>query len=335
MVFPARAGVKAPTGQNGREMTEAGPPLQPMEPVPWPAGFDDPGWCWQLKWDGVRCLADTRGGRLWSRSGRLWTGLYPELAAELAEATRGDPALLDGEIVALDAAGRPSFPLVLRRALPARADPGLPGRIPVVYAVFDVLGWNGVDLRPRPLSERLTQLARLTATAHIRAVATRAGGGGALVAAAAAAGLEGAVGKRSASPYTAGRSPDWRKVKPRRSLRAAVVGARLGEGGRLRSLALACPLEGLLAHIGDVGAGISQALRGQFSQALPGLPAWRAPFPTPAGLRGGEYRWFGPLFTATVTYSEWTPSGRLRNPVLTGLDASAPAWPSLPPAPPL
>jgi len=305
-------------------MADATPPPAPMEPVPWPAGFDDPGWRWQLKWDGVRCIAECGRPRLWSRRGLERTARYPEIAAELRDAVAGRSALLDGEIVALGEAGRPSFPLVMRRAMRPQPSPALLARIPVIYAVFDALVWDGEDLRPRPVEERLACLDRLAATAHIHTVETRTAGGIGLVAAAAAAGLEGAVAKRAGSPYVSGRSPLWRKVKPRRTLRAGVVGYQADAAGRLRSLALAAPVDGAPAYVGNVGSGLTEDLRSRLSRDFARLPPWPPPFPVPRDRPGAPYRWVGPVLAATVTYAEWTPEGRLRSPVLAGLSAGAP-----------
>jgi len=287
-----------------------------MEPVAWAAGFDDPGWLWQLKWDGVRCLAavDGDGVRLWSRRGTPWTQRYPELAGELPAAVGpGRPALLDGEVVALDADGRPSFQLVLRRAGHRRPEPALLRAVPVVYAVFDALAWEG-DIRRLPLHERLRLLGQLRPTPHILGVEAQAGGGVRLVAAAAAAGLEGAVAKRTASAYTAGQSADWRKVKPRRTLRALVVGYRAGEGGRLRSLCLAAAVGGRLVYVGDVGSGLDEALRARLRGMLAAAPVWVPPFARPAGRH-----WRSPGLGAEVSYAELTAQGHLRAPVLVRL----------------
>jgi bifunctional non-homologous end joining protein LigD len=302
-------------------MTE--PPV-PMEPVPWPAAFDDPGWLWQIKWDGVRCLAVHDGGgvRLWSRHGHLRTSSYPEVAAEVPRAVGGASAVLDGELVALDGAGRPSFHLALRRALQTRPPAALVARIPLVYMVFDVLAWDG-DLRSWPIERRLELLARhLEPTDHVRAVQTAAGGGVALLEEVAAAGLEGAVAKRAGSAYTPGRSPAWRKVKPRREVEAWIVGWNASPGtGRVRSLVLALEADGTWTYIGDVGAGLTETVRRRLREVLERLAAegvWVPPFPVPPPAAGAVRRWVRPALKARVTFAEWTPAGQLRAPVVTG-----------------
>lgn len=293
-----------------------------MEPVPWPAAFDEPGWLWQVKWDGVRCLAcaDLAGIRLWSRRGHLRTARYPEIERCVAEAVGDASAVLDGEIIALDASGRPSFHLVMRRAMQPSPTNGLLGRIPVAYAVFDVLAWNG-DMRGRPVEDRLALLAeKLRPADHLRLVDTRSGDGVALVDRVTALGLEGAVAKRAGSRYIPGPSGDWRKVKPRRALEALIVGLNAAPGGRLRSVALAIQADGALLYIGDVGSGLTEAVRTRLRDVLGSLPEGAPPQGAPR--LGRATRWVAPAITARVTYAEFTPEGMLRAPVITGFGAA-------------
>jgi len=295
-----------------------------MEPVPWPAGFDAPAWLWQLKWDGARCLAAAGGEPvLWSRRGRVWTERFPEVAAELRAASGGAAAVLDGELVAPDASGRPSFPRLLRRAGRTAPDPATVAALPVALAVFDVLQWDG-DLRRAPLETRLGAVGALRPTPHIRPVGTSTGDGTAFVAAAAAAGLEGAVAKRPGSPYTPGPSPDWRKIKPRRMLTAPIAGWVSGPGTALRSLALAVPAGPHLAYIGDVGSGLGEALRQRLGAALRAAPPGEPPLPTPPARAGTVRHWVQPALAARVRFAQWTPQGRLRCPVLDGLEPLPP-----------
>lgn len=292
-----------------------------MEPVPWPAAFDEAGWLWQLKWDGVRALAAQDGGgrvRLWGRSGREWTERFPELVAQVGRALGGRAGWLDGEIVALTPGGTPSFPLVLRRVLRAVPSAELLRRVPVVLAVFDVLAWDGGDLRDRPLALRLEHLGRLTPMPNVHPVDSRERDGTGFVAALGAAGLEGAVAKRADSPYVAGRSPLWRKVKPGRRVTAAIAGWREGPAGQLRSLALALPVDGEPTYVGQVGAGLGEAERAALLGTLRRLPPWPPPQPSPAGRPPPALRWVQPRLGAVVRYLEWTPQGRLRAPVFVG-----------------
>jgi bifunctional non-homologous end joining protein LigD len=309
-------------------------PPTPMEPVPWPVAFDDPDWHWQVKWDGVRCLSWCAAGRvtLWSRRGRPWTRRYPEVATGLAAALRARSACLDGELVAVDADGRPDFWRTLRRAQTDRPGAALVRALPLTYAVFDLLALDGHDLRPRPLTERLARLADvLNPGAAVHLVGSAVGAGRAFVAAVAAAGLEGAVAKRADSPYGAGRSADWRKVKPQRSLQAAVAGYRGAGAAGVRSLALAVLAAGVPTYVGDVAAGLSAQRVHLLRPALDAVPA----APPPAGAPPGEdRRWIQPVVHVWVRYAERTPRGLLRAPVLVGVAAPPCAPPAARPRPP-
>lgn len=290
-----------------------------MEPVPWPSAFDDPGWLWQLKWDGVRCLAAIDGQRrvcLWSRRGLPRTERWPEIADALPGAVSGRRAVLDGEVVTLRPDGRPSFHLIMRRAMHSHPSPALVRLVPAAYAVFDLLALDGLDLRDQPLEARLRLLqAHLRPGGPVHLVGTRTGGGRDFVAAVAAAGLEGAVAKRVGSRYVAGRSGDWRKVKPRRTLTALVVGYRLTAGGALRSVALAGRAGDGLVYLGDVGSGLTRQAAARLHAHLHLLGDAAPPEGAPQDGRG-ERRWVRPDIAACVTYAELTPDGRLRAPVL-------------------
>jgi len=280
-----------------------------MEPVPWPEAFDDPAWCWQVKWDGVRGLAVVRDGaaRLWTRRGREVTAAYPDLARAAAEAVAGREAVLDGELVALDGAGRPNLYLLLRRPVSAA---------PRAYAVFDLLALDGRDLRRLPLRERLAALDGLVRAVPGLHRARSFAGGTALLREVVRTGLEGAVAKRWDAPYVPGRSPWWRKVKPGRTLVAAVAGARLGPGGRIRALALAAYVGDELVYLGDVGLGPWAAARERLEGWIRGAPPAPAPAGAPSEGVEGARRWVRPPCAVRIRYLEFTPGGRLRGAAL-------------------
>jgi bifunctional non-homologous end joining protein LigD len=186
------------------------------------APFDSPHYSFEVKWDGIRVLAGVAGSawQLWGREQSDYTPRYPELSV-----LRGLPAgtVVDGEVVAFDAAGRPD----LRRLL-SRHGLADGWRIehakqwcPVTYVVFDLLWLRGQSLLRESLARRRQALAELCATTAIPGVvfsAGVAGSGRAFYAAALAAGQEGVVAKHLASAYRPGRrSPAWRKIKLRRS----------------------------------------------------------------------------------------------------------------------
>lgn len=300
-------------------------PPRPMEPILWPEPFDDPRWRFQIKWDGVRCLAALHRGRvqLWNRRGLERTQQYPELVDELPDALGRCDAVLDGEVVAL-VDGRPSFPAVMKRAL-AQHPEALVGRIPIRYAVFDLLAWRGEDLTDRPLDERLAMLqAAVTPSPHIHLTETTPERGTTLFAAVQEHQLEGIVAKAAASPYRPGPSPFWRKVKVRRRIACAVIGYTL-RGGLPRSLLLGAYAGGRLVYLGSISSGLSshqwRKLQTILAQQPPAPPLVTGPAPA-----GTERRWIRPPLAVIVEFSEFTPDGRLRAPVAVGF---APALPEL------
>ena len=196
------------------------PRLLPMLAVP-AAPFDSPDYSFECKWDGIRALAavEAAGWRLWGRERADYTARYPEL-----DVLRRLPAgtLVDGELVAFDADGRPDLPRLLRRH-------GLtdPWRIrqarhwcSVRYVLFDLLYHAGRCLVHEPLARRRQLLAEVCdrlELAHVQFSHGVVGPGTALYVAALAQGHEGVMAKRLASTYRSGRrSPAWRKIKPQR-----------------------------------------------------------------------------------------------------------------------
>jgi bifunctional non-homologous end joining protein LigD len=177
--------------------------------------FERDGWIFELKYDGFRMLAARRGGlvSLHSRRGTDFTAQFPEIVAELE--TLPD-VVLDCELVMLDENGVPQFePLVRRSRLTRDISIEHAARTsPAVLYAFDLLEHKGKDLRERPLLKRKESLREAIATAtRIRAVDHFVRDGITLFQLAAKNGIEGIVAKRADSPYKAGRSPDWIKIK--------------------------------------------------------------------------------------------------------------------------
>ncbi|HET6752137.1 MAG TPA: non-homologous end-joining DNA ligase, partial [Actinomycetes bacterium] len=192
------------------------PTYEPMMAVLTGAPFDDDGWLFEVKWDGHRCLANLgRSTRLTSRTCRDVTAQFPELI-DLHRQLAARNAVVDGEIVALDRNGRPSFERMQDRF--HRSPEELArnkGKVPVQFIAFDLLWLDGVPLLDLPLSERRRRLEEvLVETRDVRLSQVVQGHGTAFFQHARDLGLEGVVAKRAASPYRPGaRSPDWRKVK--------------------------------------------------------------------------------------------------------------------------
>jgi bifunctional non-homologous end joining protein LigD len=328
-----RAGNAGARQRLRRELARSGAPraavtveaVSPMLAEARERPFTAAGWLFELKYDGYRVLAGRSAAgavRLLYRSGRDATALFPELARAVA-ALPFRSLVLDGEAVALDAAGRPSFGLLQRRAQRGLAAPA--GAAPLVLFVFDLLACEGFDLRPLPLAARRELLGRVVAAAdpegllrRVEAVEER---GEELFAAVAELGLEGVLAKRAGSPYRAGRSSDWLKVRRERVGDFAIVGYGPRAPADLRRLHLAVRASEGWRYAGTVGSGLAAAARGELSRRLAAAPPVR---PGAAALSPALARLVradrasvavAPELVCEVRYKEWTEAGLLRQPV--------------------
>jgi DNA ligase D-like protein (predicted ligase) len=306
-----------------------------MEPVsiPAPKGrasgwpWEDPGFAFQPKWDGVRMLAFLSRGRVRLQNRRLRdrTAAYPELAS-LPSRVQAEEAILDGEVMVL-VRGRPSFPAVMRREGSASGPPVLRPGDHLLYAVFDLLHLDGRDLGDHPWRERQEILrSRLEEGGPLRLTPSTADGP-ALWEAVVQEGLEGVVAKRILSPYVSGRSRHWLKVKPRRRGDFVVGGFTRtpeGVGALLCGLYPSSLPEQGLWYVGRVGTGFSSPLRRALAERLAGLEVPHPPFINPPPLRSLEVRWTAPLLTVTVDFAEWTEGLKLRAPSFTGFSRAEP-----------
>ncbi len=276
-----------------------------------------PGWCYEFKWDGVRVLSVFDGGppRLYARSGATVTVAYPEIAT--LELPPG--SLLDGEMVVLDGAGRPSFTVLAERMHvrePARAA-RLAVTVPVTYMVFDLLRYAGEDLMHQPYAVRRTRLEEIMPAGPHWMVPPVFLDGAATAAAARENRLEGVVAKRVDTPYVPGlRSPDWIKVKFDRTGDYVVGGWRPG-ARRLGGLLVGVPgPDGRLQFRGRVGGGISGAAEQELLSVLEPLDVAGSPFVSGAvpreDARGAH--WVRPEVVVEVRYGNRTPDKRLRFP---------------------
>lgn len=276
-----------------------------------------PDWAYELKWDGVRALAAIEGDRLrlYTRSGTDITAAYPELA-EMADAL--PDVVLDGELVAFDSSGHPSFAMLAERIHvrdPRRAA-RLAARIPVTYLIFDLLRVDGEDLTGLPYVERRERLERMVMPGKRWLVSPRFADGHATVAAAAEHALEGVMAKRLDSRYRPGvRSPDWIKVKHEQTGDFVVGGWRPGER-RVGALLVGSPTpQGGLEFRGRVGGGISAAAEAALLTALQPLHSDVSPFTRPLERVDAKgVHWVRPELVVEVRYAHVTPDGRLRFP---------------------
>ncbi|SNR23091.1 non-homologous end-joining DNA ligase [Blastococcus mobilis] len=291
-----------------------------------PPAAEDADWGYEFKWDGVRAVAAVHRGvfGLTSRKGTDITVRYPEVS-KLPAALAGHDAVVDGEIVAMDGAGRPDFGALQNRMHRTGPEvPRLAAAKPVTFLVFDLLSWDGEDLTALTYAERRERLDALGLTGH-RWVTTPwfRGSGAGVHAASVENGLEGVVAKRLGSAYRPGvRSLDWRKVKNVRTQSVVVGGWRPGQGrraGGVGSLLFGVPDdEGRLIYAGHVGTGFTdQALRD-----LERMFTARTTSPFHGTLPREVTRdahWIEPDLVGEVAYAVWTAEGRLRHPSWKGI----------------
>lgn len=281
--------------------------------------FVHPDWLFEPKLDGYRALAFVRNGevKLRSRRGLDLTPAFPQIVAELAG--QGADLILDGEILALDAAGRPSFNALQNRALlKTPREIALAEReAPAIFCCFDLLHFAGLDLRASPYSDRCRYLAQcLLPTPHVQLVHADADGI-ALNEAALAQGFEGVMAKRRDSRYEAGRrSSAWLKIKHTHSAEFVIGGHTRGKGARapLGALLLGYWERGRLCYAGMVGSGFDEATLNRLQQRFAPLVTEQPTFAELPSLPRAIV-WLRPETVAEVKFAEWTPDGLLRAPV--------------------
>jgi bifunctional non-homologous end joining protein LigD len=308
--------------------------------------WDDAGWV-EMKWDGIRAVGAWDGSRLrlFARSGNEVTHRYPELTA--VDAGLGpEPAVVDGELVALEPDGRPSFPLLQTRMNLERAGDIAreARRTPVRYYLFDILAHDGDDLADLPLRERrdvLEAVAGAGATgpeAPRSARAARGGGVGtvdtigvppvfddvdAALDTSVQLRLEGIVVKDPSSRYRRGqRSESWLKVKITRTQEVVIAGIRPGKGARngtFGSLLLGIPGDDGLVYAGRVGSGFSDSTLAALMGKLEPLRTDSNPLTGVPPLDARDALWVEPRLVGEVEYGEFTPGGILRHPRWRGL----------------
>ncbi|MET0153700.1 MAG: DNA ligase D [Candidatus Binatia bacterium] len=304
--------------------------------------FSESGWIFELKYDGFRLLVARENGEplLLYRHGSEVTATFPEIAR--AGGALPLDVVMDGEVVVLDEAGRPSFQLLQKRAQMRRSADVERGAVetPATAFLFDLLAVDGYDLRGLPLLARkqvlrdlLPRAGPLRFTDHVEKR------GEELFAAIGRMRLEGMVAKRGSSPYRAGRSADWLKVRHEKTGEFAIVGFTEPKGARagLGALHLAVRGEDGLRYAGRVGAGFDDrslaALRKALEARRRETPACSGPVP-----KGKGHAWVEPELVCEVRYKEWTRDGCLRHPVFLGLrpdkkleDCTAEGSPTSPP----
>lgn len=276
-----------------------------------------PGWVHEVKWDGVRLLADVSGGdvRLSTRSEREVTVGFPELHGLRGVAR---DALFDGEAVTL-VDGRPSFARLVERVHTGTAAHAeqLAAHQPVTYLVFDLLRLDGLDLTPLPWHRRREALEAVLAPHPSWSVTPTYPDGDGLLRATSEQGLEGVVSKRVDAPYRPGaRSGAWVKF-PHRATTSYVIGGWRPETGRQRlgALLVGTPSPSGLIFRGRVGSGLAGRAGAELAQRLAGLGPAPCPFldaVPPVDARGTT--WVRPDLVVDVASLGTTAADRLRQP---------------------
>ncbi|MHB8512849.1 MAG: non-homologous end-joining DNA ligase [Actinomycetota bacterium] len=301
------------------------PVFTPMLAESRDAAFDDDGWTFEPKMDGIRTIAnvETSGTKLISRTGRDQTAIYPELN-NLAMWTNAVQAVLDGEIVAADESGRPSFERLQSRMNlqnPRDID-RLRRKIPVTMFAFDLLWYDGKDLTKEPIERRFELLDRIITPSEKLRITLRVNGSGTqLFDAAKQLGFEGIVGKRLGSTYQPGRrSPNWQKIKAVRTIDCVILGWTPGEGSRASgfgALILGAFKNDSLRWIGQVGTGFTDAKIKSLLESLRAIEVAEPSINDPDIPKG--VHWVRPELVCEVEYLEVTNAGKLRAPSFKGL----------------
>jgi DNA ligase D-like protein (predicted ligase) len=308
--------------------------IAPMLASPEERPFDSPDHIFELMWGGLRALARVADGavRLIGRNGLDLAPAFPELA-RIPTLLHAHEALLDGEIVALDADGQPAFDLLRPRlhglypaldpdAPPASLKKRPPGQ--VVYQAFDVLWLDGRTLVDRPLWQRKNRLHEiLTPSAEFAAVDFVNDEGVAFFDAVTQRKLEGIIAKEKASTYVAGAlSTSWREVRALQSGDFAIGGYSFGASRRRREpfgqLLLGAYEQGRFEYVGAVSGGLTDAEARELLTRLEPLVCDESPFSDPPRIPRLIY-WTRPELVCHVRFSEWSRDGYLRFPIFNSL----------------
>jgi bifunctional non-homologous end joining protein LigD len=280
-----------------------------------PSGND---WLHELKFDGYRMLCHLERGkvRFWSRNGKEWTTKFPHIA-EAAQKLPVTTAILDGEVVIVDAKGKSSFQK-LQRAMAHSIDTGF------VYEVFDLLYLDGFDIRRVPLQKRKALLKEIIGGKRdlLRYSEHLEGNGDAFFKHACEYGIEGIVSKLADSTYDSTRNRNWLKVKCNKQQEFVIAGYTPSSKGMpgFGSLVLGVYEKGKLVYAGRVGTGFTLKLRTDLQKQLDKIARTTPPFavlPKDPGLR--KTHWTEPKLVAEVAFAEWTEDGSIRHPSFQGL----------------
>jgi bifunctional non-homologous end joining protein LigD len=301
--------------------------VQAMLTEPADAAFTRAGWLFELKLDGYRLIASKAHGEalLLTRNGNDYTATFPEIARAV-KALPVEECILDGEVVVLDAQGKPSFarlqqrgrltsPIDVRRAAV---------ELPATLYAFDLIALEDFDLRTLPLVTRKQLLSEAVPTlGPLRVLDHIVGAGEAFLAQVGALGLEGIIAKKADAPYRGGRSAQWLKIKAEETSDFVIVGFTEPAGTRshLGALQLADFVDGTLVYAGRVGTGFDQGMLEELNELLGPITRREPPCRGPMvdGVSTDEIpetkttTWVEPTHVCEVRFREWTPDGLLRH----------------------
>jgi bifunctional non-homologous end joining protein LigD len=334
----ARAALSAVKGIKGAVAAPMPRSVTPMLATLVDAPFDDEQWLFEIKWDGYRAVAyldDGQNGvknvRLVSRNQNDFTAGFPEIAEAIGKAVRAKRAVLDGELVALDEQGRPSFSLMQQRT---GMDTARAGKIsiarrdvPIVFYAFDLIWLDGyslmkVDLEQRKklLHSRMTKHERVHYSDHV------VGHGNALYKVAQERALEGILAKRRASCYLAKRTREWLKIKITQRIECVIGGYTEPKGSREHFGSVILGLyddQGHMVHVGQAGSGFTEQSHAAMWKQLKALETAKNPFEGRVHTLRRNH-WVKPELVCEIKFIEWTHEGetgqvKMRAPVFMGL----------------
>lgn len=285
---------------------------------------DGPEWSYELELDGYRALLFKDGARvlLRSRNDKDLAIMYPSVVAD-GGSLSANQAVVDGEIVAVDQLGRPSFQALQHR--------GSHPKHTVVFYAFDLPYVDGIDLMNAPLEERRSNLLKITTGSRVCFSQTLPGAAADVVGAVQAAGLEGVIAKRKGSLYVPGdRTNDWVKLKLEHNEEFVIGGYRPADHS-IDAILVGYYEGGKLRFAGKVRAGFVPRVRRELFKTLTRLHSDQCPFvdlPSESSSRWGGgiaedemkgMRWVNPRLVAQIRFTEWTHEGRLRHAKFLGL----------------
>ncbi|HEV7674265.1 MAG TPA: DNA ligase D [Candidatus Angelobacter sp.] len=288
-----------------------------------PSGTD---WLYEVKWDGYRALCFIERGkvRMLSRRGIKLDKQFATVAAALAQSVKADTAIIDGEVVALDENGNPSFQR-LQNMTGFGTKPAVKGAPPFLnFFAFDLLYLNGYDLRKAALIDRRQLLMSILLPSDVVRYSEHfVGKGGELLQAVRAKGLEGIVAKQAQSRYESRRSGNWIKIKVTCQQDFVVCGYILGEREPFGALVLGYYKNKKLVYVGNVGSGFTQQSLKAVGEKIKPLII-RKPVLTDVPKEIGEVTWVKPDLVCLVKFTSWTKDDRLRAPVFLGMRTEVP-----------